>query len=470
MPPRPPDRSSAATASRPALDRARERGLNAAGFFETGARWLAIANKKGNFGFHRATVAEYSTTMRTADGTGSGYAWFASPRLADIDAAALAERAAARRPRRRRNPRDLAPGAYTVILEPEAVADLLVFLAFSLNARTADEGRSFLSKPGGGNRLGEKLFADGVTLRSDPFDRAQPGHALGRAAGPSAAAVAIGGLPARKTTWIENGVVKTLAVDRYWAKKTKVEPVPLSGGLILEGSDKSLDALIAETPRALLVTRFWYIRSVNPQNAMVTGLTRDGVWLIENGKVVHPVNNFRFNDSPVNLLKNLEATSVAVAGRQRVLRAHRPGDPRPRLPLHLEERRGLRRRGVPNGKFGFERLGGDERHRTEPVAAGHRRARRPGVRRCPRCPLPDGGHLGHLRSEVTLFEGAHPLKEAGDPRYNATRNGTAPERFTNGPPAFGGSASILARRAGEGPGPSPSLARRAGQARLHPER
>ena len=120
-----------------------------------------------------------------------------------------------------------------------------------------------------------------------------------------------GGLPARKTTWIENGVVKLLAVDRYWAKKTNVEPVPLSGGMILEGSDKSLEALIAETPRALLVTRFWYIRSVNPQNAMATGLTRDGVWLIENGKVVHPVNNFRFNESPVNLLKNLEATSMA---------------------------------------------------------------------------------------------------------------------------------------------------------------
>ena len=95
-------------------------------------------------------------------------------------------------------------------------------------------------------------------------------------------------------------------------QKTKVEPVPLSGGLILEGSEKTLDALIAETERALLVTRFWYIRTVNPLNATVTGLTRDGVWLVEKGKVVHSVNNFRFNDSPVNLLKNLEATSVAV--------------------------------------------------------------------------------------------------------------------------------------------------------------
>ena len=248
--------------------------------------------------------------MRTADGTGSGYARLGSPRLSDLDASALAERAA-KKAQSSAKPRELAPGAYTVILEPEAVADLLAFLLFSLNARTADEGRSFLSKPGGGTRLGEKLFADGVTLRSDPFNPRQPGNALGRRRRPRRSRRRSGGLPARKTTWIENGVVKTLAVDRYWAKKTNVEPVPLSGGLILEGSDKSLEALIAETPRALLVTRFWYIRSVNPQNAMVTGLTRDGVWLIEDGKVVHPVNNFRFNDSPVNLLKNLEATSVA---------------------------------------------------------------------------------------------------------------------------------------------------------------
>ena len=217
--------------------------------------------------------------------------------------------------RRRRKPRPIpraAPGAYTVILEPEAVADLLVFLTFALNARTADEGRSFLSKPGGGNRLGEKLFADGVTLRSDPFNPRNPGVPWadgggGRRFGGRGA----GGLPSDKTIWIQNGVVRMLAVDRYWAKKTGATPVPLSGGIILEGSDKPLEALIAETPRALLVTRFWYIRSVNPQNAMATGLTRDGVWLIENGKVVHPVNNFRFNDSPVNLLKNLEATSMA---------------------------------------------------------------------------------------------------------------------------------------------------------------
>jgi predicted Zn-dependent protease len=298
-----------------ALDLARAKGLNGSGFFETGARWLAVANKKGNFGFHRATLAEFSTTMRTADGTGSGYARSASPRLAELQASSLAQRAAGKAETSAK-PRELDPGAYTVILEPEAVADLLPFLLFSLNGRNADEGRSFLSKPGGGTRLGEKLFADGVTLRSDPFNPRNPGTPWtgggGRGGGGGRFGGGSGGLPARRTTWIENGVVKSLAVDRYWAKKTNVEPLPLSGGMILDGSDKSLEALIAESTRALLVTRFWYIRSVNPQTVMATGLTRDGVWLIENGKIVHPVNNFRFNESPVNLLKNLEATSVAV--------------------------------------------------------------------------------------------------------------------------------------------------------------
>src|SRR5262249_48281696 len=143
------------------------------GFFETTATCAAIANKKGNFGFHRSTNAAYSTTMRTADGTGSGYAWFASPRVSDVNAAPLADRPAAKA-ESSAHPRDLPPGRYTVILEPAAVADLLMMLVFAMNARSVDEGRSFLSKPGGGSRLGEKVFADGVTLRSDPFDRRNP--------------------------------------------------------------------------------------------------------------------------------------------------------------------------------------------------------------------------------------------------------------------------------------------------------
>jgi predicted Zn-dependent protease len=319
-----------------ALDRARGRGLDASGFFENGARWSAIANKKGNFGYHRSTSASYSTTMRTSDGTGSGYAAFEAPNIDALVPDRLAERAA-RKAETSARPKDLPPGKYTVILEPEAVADLLGGLAFALNARSADEGRSFLSKPGGGTRLGEKLFADGVTLKSDPFDPRNPGNPWtgGGRGGGGGGGLGFGGfggggggggLPARRTTWIENGIVKTFAVDRFWAAKTKVEPLPFSGSLVMEGSNQSLEDLIGETERALLVTRFWYIRVVNPQNAMATGLTRDGVWLVENGKIVHPVNNFRFNESPVNLLKNLETTSKAVSAGGMIVPAIRAKD------------------------------------------------------------------------------------------------------------------------------------------------
>ena len=121
------------------------------------------------------------------------------------------------------------------------------------------------------------------------------------------------GLPVRRTTWIEKGVLKALAVDRYWAGKTGQAPLPYSGGIIMEGGSGTEADLIAGVERGLLVTRFWYIRSVNPQTLQVTGLTRDGVWLIEKGKVVAPVNNFRFNESPALLLKNIEALGAAVS-------------------------------------------------------------------------------------------------------------------------------------------------------------
>jgi len=314
-----------------ALDRARAERLTASGFFETSARWSALANKKRNFGFHRSTSAEFSTTMRTAEGTGSGYAAFEAPRLAGIDPSRLVEIAASKAVSSAR-PRDLEPGRYTVILEPQAVSELLFPLVFSLNARTADEGRSFLSKPGGGTKLGEKLFADGVTLRSDPTDPRVPGSPW--AGGGFRGGLGFGGfggggsagLPARRTTWIENGVVKALSVDRYWAAKTKTDPVPFSGSLVMEGSSRPVEELIAQTDRGLLVTRFFYIRVVNPQNATVTGLTRDGVWLIEKGKIAYPVNNFRFNESPINLLKNLEATSVATTANGMVVPAIKSSD------------------------------------------------------------------------------------------------------------------------------------------------
>ena len=301
---------------RAALEAGRGKSLEASGFFETEAVGAAIANKKGLFGFHRSTRASWSATMRTADGTGSGWAGFGSPKFGNIVAPELVERAA-KKAASAANPRALEPGRYTVILEPQAVADLLGGLGFSLSARAADEGRSYFSKPGGGNRIGETLFSESVSLASDPFDARIPDRPWtgggGFGGGFGGGGGSIWGLPSRRVPWIEKGVVKNLSVDRYWAKKTSQEPVPFSGSLVMQGGTGSVDDLVAKTERGLLVTRFWYIRTVNPQTLQLTGLTRDGVWLVEGGKIVGPVNNFRFNESPANLLKNIEAMSAAVS-------------------------------------------------------------------------------------------------------------------------------------------------------------
>ncbi len=313
-----------------ALDQARGKKLNASGFSETTCVWTAIANRKGNFGFFRSTSASYSTTMRTEDGTGSGWASFDSPRFAEIRAQDLASRAA-KKAESSAKPREVDPGKYTVILEPHAVAELLTSLLFSFSRRSVDEGRSFLSKPGEGNRVGEQVFAESVTMRSDPFDPRVPGRPWAGGGGGFFGFGGFGGgggagLPARKTVWIEKGVVKALPVDRYWAAKNKMEPLPLSGGLVMEGGSGAVEDLVAGAERGLLVTRFWYIRPVNPQIVLLTGLTRDGVWLVEKGKIVGPVNNFRFNDSPVNLLKNVEAMSAAVPAGNMVVPAIRARD------------------------------------------------------------------------------------------------------------------------------------------------
>jgi predicted Zn-dependent protease len=305
-------------AVREALEAARSKDLDTSGFCETILTWSAIANRKELFGYHRASDVTFSTTMRTADGTGSGWAGMGSPRLPDIRAKEISAEAA-RKAASSAKPADLEPGRYTVILEPRAVADLLSNLGFSLSMRAADEGRSYFSKQGGGTRVGEKIFADAVTLASDPFDARVPGRPWaggGGAGGPGFGGGGAGGftgLPARRVVWVEKGVLRNLSVDRWWASRNGREPVPYSGSLVMEGGSGSVDDLVRGTERGLLVTRFWYIRVVNPQSLQATGLTRDGVWLVENGKVSRPVNNFRFNESPVRLLQNVEALSAAVS-------------------------------------------------------------------------------------------------------------------------------------------------------------
>jgi predicted Zn-dependent protease len=305
------------------LTLARKKKLMAAGFFQNTLAHRAIGNSKGNFGYHLSSGVEFSTTMRTEDGTGSGWAEGYSPRFSGVDPKGIARRAA-EKGIRSASPREVPPGDYTVILEPAAVASLLQGLQFGMmSARTADEGRSVFSKQGGGNRIGEKMFHESVTIRTDPFDPrvpASPWSGGGFFGGDS------GGLPNRKVTWIEKGVLQALHTDRYWARVTKTEPTPFPSGVVMEGGRATLEGLIASTEKGLLVTRFWYIRAVNPQTAQLTGLTRDGLFLIEKGRIAGPVVNLRFNESPVVMLQNVEGMTAAVPAGRMVLPAIKSRD------------------------------------------------------------------------------------------------------------------------------------------------
>jgi len=289
------DPTTRAAAVAKVTDPARAAGLVSTGYLETRAGATAIANSKGLFAYDRSTDVALTTTVRTQDGMGSGWAGSASNAWSDIDPAALGARAIDKA-KRSVGAVAVEPGRYTVILEPTAVGNLVQLIAGSLNARNADEGRSFFTKPGGGTKLGEKVVDERVTIVSDPFDAetlAQP--------------FTFEGLPTRRVVWIENGVVKNLNYDRYWAQKQGKEPTGSGGGFKMSGGTETLESLIAGCQRGLLVTRFWYIRGVDPRTILFTGLTRDGTFLVENGKITRAVRNLRFNESPIFMLNNVEA-------------------------------------------------------------------------------------------------------------------------------------------------------------------
>jgi len=293
--------------------------MNSSGFFSTGATVQCVANRAGNFGVFRSTNAAYSATARTADGTGSGWAEDASWRIGDVNGPALAARAL-KKAAASVGGKPVEPGDYTVILEPAAVAGIMGFsFGAALSARSVEEGRSFFSKKGGGSLVGEKVFHESVMLKTDPSDARRPVTPWGFGGGGGGGGGGFGGgaggaefgLALRPMTWIENGVLKGLSYDRYWAKKSNVESTPAPAALVIEGGKETIESLIASTERGLLVTNFHYIRTVNPQTMQATGLTRDGVWLIENGKITRPVSNLRFNESPAVLLANVQGMTPA---------------------------------------------------------------------------------------------------------------------------------------------------------------
>ncbi|MBV9211757.1 MAG: TldD/PmbA family protein [Acidobacteria bacterium] len=290
------------------IDPARQKNLVAAGIFDNQGGFNARANTKGNFGYDIGSQASYTTTVRTADGQGSGWASAMSHRIQDIDAAAVGARAI-EKAEKSQGAVAIEPGKYTVILEPNAVGDLVSNMIFFFGARQADEGRSFLSKKGGGNMLGEKFFGDEVNIFTDPNYPNAPGSPFDGA-----------GLPTRKMDLIRGGVVKNLYYNRFWAKKQGKEPTPFPTNLIIEGGKTSIDDMIASTERGILVTRLWYIRLVDQQSVLYTGLTRDGTFLIEKGRIKTAIKNFRFNETPVKMLNNIEAMSpvTRITGSERV--------------------------------------------------------------------------------------------------------------------------------------------------------
>ena len=277
---------------RQVIDLSENAKVIAAGFHQARGAATAFATRNGNFHYERSSLVSLSMTARTVEGNGSGYFLRNHFDAAKLDAQRIAQEAI-RKSLDSRNPRPLEPGVYSVILEPQAAADLLSHLPAAFDARSADEGRSALSAPSGKTRLGEKLFDDRINFRSDPWNPFVPDSSSAQ-----------DGIPAQKLHLIRNGIVENLIYSRFWAKQKGKEPTPGPVNTLIEASGQTVttDAMIKATTRGLLVGRFWYIRMVDARSVLLTGLTRDGVWYIENGKIQYPIRNFRFNQSIIRML------------------------------------------------------------------------------------------------------------------------------------------------------------------------
>lgn len=288
---------------RPVIEAARAKGVDTAGYLERSVGSGTLVTSNGAFSHQPATDVGFSLTARTAKGKGSGWASTQVTDVGELDLAPVGERAI-RKALDSRNAEERGAGRTTVVLEAAAVRDILSLLNWSLDRRAFDEGRSFLNGmvDDGESPVGKKLFGD-ATLLSDPLYE------------PAPCSTQQSGLRRERTPWIENGVLKNLSVGRFWAQKQDLDPQPHGGNLILPGDDLPTEELVKKVEDGVLITRLWYLRMVQPQTLLYTGLTRDGTFAIKNGEIAGPVNNFRFNESPVNVLKNI----VASGKQERVL-------------------------------------------------------------------------------------------------------------------------------------------------------
>ena len=276
----------------------------AAGIFSSGLSRSVLANSRGLFAHYEQTRAEFSVTILEKDS--SGWAKSNSPEISEIDPDALAE-SASRKAAESRKPRELAPGHYTAILEPPAVLDLVGFLFYDFAGTAILDKRSCFT-----GRVGKKVLGENITLWDDVYHPLQLGAPYDGE-----------GFPRQKVLLVDRGVPKNLVYARATAKKMKAKPtghgfeLPNDQGeapvnLVFSGGDKSVDDMIRSTERGILVTRLWYIRDVDPYEKILTGMTRDGTFLVEDGRVTGGIRNFRFNQSVIEMLSNVEMLGPAV--------------------------------------------------------------------------------------------------------------------------------------------------------------
>ena len=290
--------------------------LTTAGVFSSGESFEGIFNSRGLRRWHAQTSAEVSITMLSADS--SGWQKSNSPDVSRVDPLTLAE-TAAQKAVDSAHPREIPAGKYTVILEPSAVLDIVGFMFWDYSGMAILDQRSFLT-----GRIGKKLFGDNVTIWDDVAHPLQAGSPFDGE-----------GVPRKRIAMVENGVVKRVVYARATAERMKrsehknnvgpIEPtghgfslpneigeMPLNIVFAPVSKPETIEQMIASTERGILVTRLWYIREVEPFEKMLTGMTRDGTFLIENGRVQGGVRNFRFNESLIHMLSSVEAMSVPV--------------------------------------------------------------------------------------------------------------------------------------------------------------
>jgi PmbA protein len=293
-----------ARAVRRACDLAVKRGQTAAGIFATGQTQNAIGNSRGLFAAYRETHAEFSITM--LEESAASWAKANAASVSDFDPQQLAERAS-EKAHRATNARELSPGRYTVILEPAAVLDLVGFLFYDFSATALADKRSCLN-----DRMGEQLFGKNISITDDVYHPLQLGSPFDGE-----------GIPRQRVLLVDRGIPKHLVYARATAKAARKQPtghgfaLPNEYGeapmnLVFSGGNSSLEQMIASTDRGLLVTRLWYIREVDPYEKVMTGMTRDGLFLVENGRTTSAVRNFRFNQSILEMLRNVELLGPAV--------------------------------------------------------------------------------------------------------------------------------------------------------------